>query len=72
MIGGGKWDAQNKKLNGVYINFVSKKASKTKTTIVPVDPIDPDDDPSTDSLWLKDVNGLLFRTSDGFNIAVRI
>ena len=32
MLGGGKWERQNKKLNGAYINIVSKKSSKTSKT----------------------------------------
>ena len=29
MLGGGKWSSQNKKLNGSYINVISKKSFKT-------------------------------------------
>lgn len=39
MIGGGKWNKQNKILNGAYINFISKKKTSKIKHIIPDDPI---------------------------------
>jgi hypothetical protein len=62
MIGGGKWDRQNKILNGAYINFVSKKSSsKQPTGTINV----------LKYLLLADKNGVLLKTSDGFYLSVK-
>ena len=60
MLGGGKWDSQNKKLNGAYINIVSKKTSTPKKSIKPME-----------GLLLTDINGVLIKTADGFYLAVK-
>lgn len=58
MIVGGLWDSQNKTLNGVYINFKSKKPSKKQSAI-------------TKNLLLVDKNGVPLKTADGFYLTVK-
>lgn len=62
MLGGGKWNRQNKVLNGTYINFVSKGSTSTKSNKIPS---------ITEYLWLADKNGVLLKTIDGFYLSIK-
>jgi hypothetical protein len=62
MIGGGKWNGQNKVLHGVYINFVSKKSSSKQSTGM---------NAVIRYVLLADKNGVLLKTSDGFYLTAK-
>lgn len=67
MIFGGRWTTQNKKTPGSWINFVSKRSNGTPSEPAkPVEPVEP-----TNYLLLKDKNGVLLKTADGYYLAVR-
>ena len=62
MIGGGKWNQQNKVLHGAYINFISKKLSSKQSNGIPNIIV---------YLRLVDKNGVLLKTSDGFYLTAK-
>lgn len=67
MIGGGSWKSQNKLLNGVYINFVSKDLNDVKISVTSNDP---SEDPDDSSIYLADIHGDYLKTVDGYYLIV--
>ena len=67
MIGGGSWKSQNKRLNGVYINFVSKDVNNVKISVTSNDP---SDEPDDSVIYLTDIHGDYLKTVDGYYLIV--
>jgi hypothetical protein len=70
MIGGGSFDKQNKVLNGAYIKTVSNRKSNRSNLVINTS--SDDNSPSyIGYVWLMDLNGLLFKTSDDMYLVVK-